>query len=500
MELTSLDLCGSYPVTQKANRYLVTYIDHFTRYPEAIPIPNQEAETVARALVTQVFTRHSCPQVLSSDRGTNFMSALFQEMCKLLQVKRISSTAFNPKMQGKVERFHAGLNQATSHYVNKYGNDWDDYVDYALKVHRATPHSVTKYSPYYLFYGRDMRLPNMADLSARMEASEEKHEAQDRVTGHIQTLAGKLSEAYEVVRKLNKIGREKQKAHYDKNTKLVTFSVGDYVCLKEMAVGAGMSRKFRNHWRGPYLIAKRFSDLNYQIQIKPGKYMTVNVNRLKKCQEGEKIGNKQRQPLKRNHRLTSGAAVMNHCICYCNVNSYQPLGTDHRDPKAQRSRRKLYLTTRNRAITTPLSLRKDGEIVDTPSHDRSRSEVTPSSETQGVTNPQEGHTVDGERNGSYRGQPYSYFLRPYQLDETMTRVMSNLGLAGFVYGQGRTPDLDKGLVFLYHQDLIVTGNFWNVVVNLDLKWYRSQLDLIGVILAHVENYQKNPGQGMLVAV
>jgi len=56
-----------------------------------------------------------------------------------------------------------------SHYVNKYGNDWEEYVDYALMVHRATPHSVTKFSPYYLLHGRDMRLPNMDDLSARME-------------------------------------------------------------------------------------------------------------------------------------------------------------------------------------------------------------------------------------------------------------------------------------------------------------------------------------------
>jgi len=73
MEMVSIDICGPYPITQKKHRYLLTYIEHFTRYPEAIPIPNQEEETVARALVTQVFTRHGCPQVLSSDRGTNFM-------------------------------------------------------------------------------------------------------------------------------------------------------------------------------------------------------------------------------------------------------------------------------------------------------------------------------------------------------------------------------------------------------------------------------------------
>jgi IS30 family transposase len=71
--MTSIDICGPYPVTKRQNKYLLTFIEHFSRYPEAIPIPSQDAETVARALITQVFTRHGCPQVLSSDRGTNFV-------------------------------------------------------------------------------------------------------------------------------------------------------------------------------------------------------------------------------------------------------------------------------------------------------------------------------------------------------------------------------------------------------------------------------------------
>jgi transposase InsO family protein len=82
MEITSIDICGPNPITRRGNRYLLIFICHFSRYSEAIAIPNQEAETVARALVSQVYPRHSCPQALSSDRGTNFMSAPFQEMCK----------------------------------------------------------------------------------------------------------------------------------------------------------------------------------------------------------------------------------------------------------------------------------------------------------------------------------------------------------------------------------------------------------------------------------
>ena len=63
----------------------------------------------------------------------------------------------------------------------------------------------------------------------------------------------------------------------------MTFPEEDYIYLKEMTVGFGKSKKFCNRWRGPYLITRRFYDSNNQIQIKPGKHTTVNVNRMKKC-------------------------------------------------------------------------------------------------------------------------------------------------------------------------------------------------------------------------
>jgi transposase InsO family protein len=48
------------------------------------------------------------------------MSASFQEMCKLLQIKRINSTAFNPEMQGKVERFCGNF----PHSARSQVKDW----------------------------------------------------------------------------------------------------------------------------------------------------------------------------------------------------------------------------------------------------------------------------------------------------------------------------------------------------------------------------------------
>jgi len=66
-----------------------------------------------------------------------------------------------------------------------------------------------------------------------------------------------LAEASKVVLDHNKICREKQRILYDNNTKLITFSEEDYMNIKEIAIGVRKSKKFRDRWRGPFLITKK---------------------------------------------------------------------------------------------------------------------------------------------------------------------------------------------------------------------------------------------------
>jgi hypothetical protein len=54
-DVASIDITGPYATSERGNRYLLTYIDHFTKWAEAVPIPDQDATTVATALITQVF-------------------------------------------------------------------------------------------------------------------------------------------------------------------------------------------------------------------------------------------------------------------------------------------------------------------------------------------------------------------------------------------------------------------------------------------------------------
>ena len=57
-EVTSMDITGPYVTTPRKNKYLLTFVDHLTRYVEVFPIPDQTAETIARVYATQIVTRH----------------------------------------------------------------------------------------------------------------------------------------------------------------------------------------------------------------------------------------------------------------------------------------------------------------------------------------------------------------------------------------------------------------------------------------------------------
>jgi hypothetical protein len=49
-EITSMGICGPYPLTPRKNKYLLTFIDHLTKYAEAVPIAVLSAETCARSI------------------------------------------------------------------------------------------------------------------------------------------------------------------------------------------------------------------------------------------------------------------------------------------------------------------------------------------------------------------------------------------------------------------------------------------------------------------
>jgi len=158
--ITSMDIMGPYPLTPRRNKYILTFIDHFTKFVEAFAIPDQSAQTCARIYATQIVTRHGSGSKLVTDEGAAFMSAFFGETCKVLGVQRSRTSSYHPASNGVLERWHRALHDGMSHYVNSSHSNWDLDLPFYLMAYRATPHSTTEYTPFFLLHGREMVLPS----------------------------------------------------------------------------------------------------------------------------------------------------------------------------------------------------------------------------------------------------------------------------------------------------------------------------------------------------
>ena len=81
LERIAVDITGPFVKSAQGNKYLLVVMDYYTKWPEAYPLPNQEATTVARVLVNEFVCRYGVPLELHSDQGRNFESKVFREMC-----------------------------------------------------------------------------------------------------------------------------------------------------------------------------------------------------------------------------------------------------------------------------------------------------------------------------------------------------------------------------------------------------------------------------------
>ena len=68
-ETVEMDLTGKHPRSRRGNYYILTYLDHFTKFAGAYPIPNKDAETICRVLVEEIFPRFRVPIQLLTDQG-----------------------------------------------------------------------------------------------------------------------------------------------------------------------------------------------------------------------------------------------------------------------------------------------------------------------------------------------------------------------------------------------------------------------------------------------
>lgn len=253
-EHVHVDLIGPLPPC-KGYRYCLTIIDRFSRWPEAIPIADMSANTVAHAFYGQWIARFGVPKTLTTDQGSQFESQLFKSLLQLAGCKRIRTTAYHPAANGLVERWHRILKTALMcHDASK----WTDVLPTVLLGLRTHVRIDTGVSPAEFLYGTTLTIPG-------------EFVAGDDFTPDPQSFVNDFRVFMQNCKPVPVAHKYKKRAFYFKD--LATCS---HAFLRNDAVKQPLERPYS----GPYKITQRISDRVYSLDVK-GRIINVTVERLK---------------------------------------------------------------------------------------------------------------------------------------------------------------------------------------------------------------------------
>ncbi|GFX73549.1 retrovirus-related Pol polyprotein from transposon 412 [Trichonephila clavipes] len=214
-ERIAFDILGPLPRTASGNKYLLVVMDYFTKWPEVYPIPDQEAPTVAEAVVQHWISRYGVPLQLHSDQ------------------EEISSLRTNKTGTRKVSSLSASVPQRRSR----------DYRIFTI------PDA----------FGRDLRLPCDLLFGRPPDTPSSPEE-------YVQNLQARFEDVHNLARERINLRTEKMKTRYDTKATGHQFKEGDKVWFYNPTRRKGLSPKLQSHWDGPYTILKIINDVVIRIR------------------------------------------------------------------------------------------------------------------------------------------------------------------------------------------------------------------------------------------
>ena len=282
MRKVGIDLIG--PLEEVCGqKYIVTAVDYFTKWVEAEPLPDKTAEAVADFILGLV-CRYGAFEVMVSDQGREFNSAISDQVYKVAGIKHVRAAAYHPQTNGQCERMNQTIEHRLMKHIRDEKENWLGALRSVLFAIRVSKSRSTGFSPFRMLYGRDPKLPQHQLLEEDMgvpddvvppviggpktagERSSDSEEAED---GQGDQLDRETAETAKAVRDAERV-REKinhqaavtqrnksaaYKHQYDKRHAFTPMGVGEKV-LRNNRKDAQRKVKMPAKWSGPYTIVE----------------------------------------------------------------------------------------------------------------------------------------------------------------------------------------------------------------------------------------------------
>ncbi|KAK7926273.1 hypothetical protein WMY93_008583 [Mugilogobius chulae] len=274
-----MDCVGPLSRTKSGNQFLLTLMCVSTRFPEAIPMRKITAPAVVKALV-KFFSLFGLPKIIQTDQGTNFMSRVFSQVTRELNISHRFSSAYHPESQGALERFHQTLKAMLRAYCLEFEKEWDEGVPLLLFAAGEVAQESTGFSPADLVFAHNVRGP----LKLLQENWLNDTKSQN-VLDYVSSFRFKLYRACELAKDKLSVAQEKMKSWFDKSAKPRQFEVGDKVLVFLPLLGSSLQARYS----GPYTIQKKVNERDYIVTTpdRTRRNRLCHVNMLKPYFERE---------------------------------------------------------------------------------------------------------------------------------------------------------------------------------------------------------------------
>lgn len=263
-----LDLVGPLESDYFGNKYILTVQCDLSKFVEAYPLCDKETVTVAKSFVNNFILRYGIPSEIMTDQGKEFMSSVFRETCKILNITKLNSTAYHHESIGALENSHKHLGAYLRMQTTRYNTSWSDWLPFWCFSYNTQVHTETKYTPFELVFGRLPKLPsNIDDCMDPLYTFD----------NYPYELRYRLQQAAKDAKENLEKSKTKRKIKYDHDlcNSNNMYEKGDLVLVKNIT-----TNKMDELFKGPYSVIR---DEHPNICINGnGKEIVLHKNRVKR--------------------------------------------------------------------------------------------------------------------------------------------------------------------------------------------------------------------------
>lgn len=258
-------------------QYALTITDHYSKFLVVIPARDLTAKTTAELFIKHFVRLYGYPDQILTDQGPAFESQLFQELCSMYGCRKLRTTAYHPQGNGLCERANQTVIRMLRSLSAEKRTQWPSILPELTYLYNNTEHCSTGFTPFYLMFGRQGKLPKDLELAPEVD------EPVTLQTDWVQEHQHRIETARQLVKRRIETVHERQERNYNADAKATPLKVGDKVWKKKNH----RSSKLDAMWEDlPYtVVGVPEKDLYaYRIcQDKEGPVRVVPRDQLKLC-------------------------------------------------------------------------------------------------------------------------------------------------------------------------------------------------------------------------